>query len=145
MPGAHQTIQAIHEHLAHALKHTARAVHLAEHTPKFIELLYPPAMYPEWDLENRAFFLQDETTDTCRNDIGGDLGHAALILFGLAAGMDTLLEIRQAHAARLLGVQPATFRRYHQHHIITDTAYHLYQHHAPREATHWPGHHQQAA
>jgi hypothetical protein len=140
MPGAHQTLKKIRVELARALKHGLRAEHLVEHTPELVELMYPAVQHPEWDLEDRAFFLHDETTNTCRNDIGGDLGHAALILFGLAAGMDTLLETRQAHAAQLLGVQPATFRRYHQHHIINDTAYHLYQHHAPQEATHWQGH-----
>ena len=120
----------IREHLKHALKHGARAEHLVEHAPDFIDYLCPATSYPGWSCDDRAFHLQRMIAQAA-DDIGGQLGHAAHILYGLRPGTDVPVEQRRQHAAALVEVEPETFRKHYQQHVINDLSYRLYEHLTP--------------
>lgn len=130
-------ITHIREHLKRTLKHGARAEHLATHNLDMIEYIFPATSHTDRTTQDRAFWVQHEL-DHATQDIGGTLGQAAAILLGLRPGTDTTLEQRRQHAATLAGIEPETFRKHWQDHILTDLAYRIYEHLTPHEVTHAP-------
>jgi hypothetical protein len=80
------------------------------------------------DIYVRATALQDLLQRAIARLGDGSYGHAASLLFGVAAGSKgRLLKDRRRFAAEELDVLPSTFRRNYENRIIEDLAVELWQ------------------
>lgn len=120
------SVAALLIQLCRVRRHGARAALLLLNASTFLELLYPPSVYPGLhpaDRARRAENLLRRATDL----VGGDGGRALVVLLGLQPGLSrTTLTHRRTVAGKIFGVQAETFRRpYLEGTLLFDLAFEL--------------------
>lgn len=124
------SVEGLCAELRRILRHGARAGQLLTYSPALIDMLCPTAEKAGLGvpLSVRAMKAEDIIRKAI-TQIGGCGADALLIVLGLRPGtLGQSLERRRRSAARLLGIQPMTFRRdRHEKLLLLNLAMEIYR------------------
>jgi hypothetical protein len=126
----HLNVEVLHRYLRDTRRHGARAVQLVWYVPHLVDMLFPPAQYPDLGRDERAVETQ-KLIQRGIDIIGGHKGHALTIVLGLApATSETTLTERRTKAASYLGIQLVTWmKRKHEARLMHGLAIEVFQIH----------------
>jgi hypothetical protein len=121
-------VRALQEELRNTLRHGARVARLYIHARNLVDILVPPnGDDPEESISDRAI-TAEEIIRTGVQRVGGHHADALAVILGLKPGtQDVTLEERRRNAARLLDIQPNTFRVNREGILLWDLAFEIYK------------------
>lgn len=121
-------ITSIYGLLRRALRHGMHPAQMVVYSRPLINLLAPSDPQSEKPIEERAMEAEHQLRAIIRR-IGGNKAQALNVFLGLAPGYTaTTVETRRKAAARILDIQPDTFRRpRHERMLLLQVAMEIYR------------------